>query len=171
MVEFPPAATFVLHEPDARNANRIFQALRLFREYCPFVIGGFVFDSATVSGFFGCVRSIATRISQFKSASLRRPRRHSSRAQSSSIIVKLFHGAIFEPAHPSHWCWRNSSHDEPLARSKADLFRDLTLSYRDKRTAIFAAVLAHARDVVIRLSQARNQGIDSNRRSRQTTAQ
>jgi hypothetical protein len=34
--------------------------------------------------------------------------------------------------------------------------------YRDKRAAIFAAALAQARDAVIRLSYAHNEGIDSN---------
>ena len=36
-------AVVVFHELHARSANLIFQALRLFREYSPFVIGGFVF--------------------------------------------------------------------------------------------------------------------------------
>src|SRR6516165_1202972 len=66
MVELLPPAALVLHEPDARNANLIFQAFRLFREYCPFVVGGFVSNRIRVFwlcsflGFWDPERVIAT---------------------------------------------------------------------------------------------------------------
>ena len=144
-------------------------------------------------------------ISQFKSASLRRPRLRSRRAQSSSITVKLRQAALGR-SPPCSWsdaagsrsvgpffdfslatglvlhfmetclpifgrerlfiaitpfvfqCRARAHSSIALATAPMPVrsvpmrscwtFKDFTPRYRDKRAAIFAAALAHARDVV-----------------------